>query len=229
MPSPLSLPEPQEPAIFAELFPERVGAASLWLSGQVLPLFPDEAAEVRHAVGKRKAEFAGGRHCARLAMAELGRPALAVPRGPDRAPIWPAGLVGSITHSEGFCAAAVADAGTYRSIGIDSQGVGTVTNDIAGRILRPDEAAAGAHHRRGRVDWPTLHFCVKEAAYKAFYPVWRVAIGFQDLRLSIDTGLEIFSAEVALDPSRTVRLQGAYALRFGYVHSACWVASGAVP
>jgi 4'-phosphopantetheinyl transferase EntD len=220
---PTRLPDLQESNVFARLFPDRVGAACLWLTGQVFPLSAIEELSVRNAVPSRRAEFAGGRHCARMAMAAIGRPAAAVGRDIDRVPIWPEGLVGSITHSDGFCAAAVAENRTYRSIGIDSQAVGTVTAELAGHVLRPDEGTASDHRGRDRVDWATLHFSLKEAAYKAFYPLWRMAIGFHDVRLRIDSDNGTFRAELGIGSSPTVHLEGAYATSFGQVHSACWV------
>ena len=85
----------------------------------VEPLHPLEASFVRDAVPRRRREFAMGRACARRALARLGienRPLLP---GHDRAPVWPRGIVGSISHCEGFCAVAVARRDRTSSIGLD--------------------------------------------------------------------------------------------------------------
>src|SRR5277367_2552834 len=66
--------------------------------------------ELDRAVRARRTEFLAGRACARSALRKLadGRADDAIPIGPDRAPVWPAGIVGAITHAHGFAAAAVA-------------------------------------------------------------------------------------------------------------------------
>ncbi|MBL3669887.1 hypothetical protein JL475_28675 [Streptomyces sp. M2CJ-2] len=71
-------------------------------------LLPEEEPLVTAAVEKRGREFTAVRHCARQALRELG-----VAPGPiltDRAgaPVRPAGVVGSMTHGEGYCAAVLA-------------------------------------------------------------------------------------------------------------------------
>jgi 4'-phosphopantetheinyl transferase EntD len=71
-------------------------------------LFPEEEAMVARAVGKRRREFSTARACARDALVELGEPPQAIPTGPKGEPLWPPGVVGSITHCDGYRACAVA-------------------------------------------------------------------------------------------------------------------------
>ena len=73
-------------------------------------LFPEEEALVAGAVTKRREEFAAGRNAARAALAGLGPPPCPLLRAGRRAPAWPQGIVGSITHCSGFCCAVVAPA-----------------------------------------------------------------------------------------------------------------------
>lgn len=219
--------EPCDPGLFSQLFPRAVGVAASWLSDEVLPLFPEEAQAIGNAVAKRRIEFTAGRHCARLAMAQLGHPACAIPRGPDRAPVWPSGLVGSITHSTDLCAAVVARSDCFRTVGIDTELIDAIPAELVEDILRPDEA--GEINRNARpdgADWPTLYFCLKEAAYKAFYPTRRRIIGFQDMRVRVDPEARSFLAELpGLFASGIPIFQGRYSVRHGRVHAACWVAA----
>src|ERR1700716_1803425 len=67
---------------------------------------------LRHAVPNRQREFLAGRLCAAQALRCLGADSTHVGMAGDRAPVWPDGVVGSITHSGGFAAAAVAWAAT---------------------------------------------------------------------------------------------------------------------
>ena len=64
-------------------------------------LLPEEAPAIARAIPKRQAEFAAGRRAARAALTTLGHPAQAIPVGDRRAPIWPQGTVGAITHDQG--------------------------------------------------------------------------------------------------------------------------------
>jgi 4'-phosphopantetheinyl transferase EntD len=70
-------------------------------------LFPEEAA-ISRAVEKRRRDFRTVRHCSRRALRELGVPPTAVAPGERRKPVWPPGVVGSLTHCTGYRAAAVA-------------------------------------------------------------------------------------------------------------------------
>jgi enterobactin synthetase component D len=206
----------------AHLFPIAVGSAAIRIGDDLLPLYAAEANAVRFSVDRRRREFAGGRHCARLAMAALGRPASAIPQGPDRAPVWPHGLVGSITHSGDICAAVVANSNVFESIGIDMQPVASIAADLAGYVLRPDEAAPLQDDRPDQVDWPTLHYCLKEAAYKTFYPMRRRMIGFHDVRLRIDREARTFIAETTGSLEAPLAFGGRYTLQDGQILGACW-------
>src|SRR6202047_4688051 len=83
--------------------------------------FPGEESLVANAVEARRREFITARRCAREALAKLGYAPVPIRAGRKREPLWPAGLVGSITHTTGFRAAAVASRSVLASIGIDTE------------------------------------------------------------------------------------------------------------
>jgi len=215
---------PCDPGLFSQLFPRPVGVAASRPSDEFLPLFPEEEQAVGNSVAKRRIEFAGGRYCARMAMAKLGHSPCGIPSGPDRAPVWPLGLVGSITHSTDFCAAVVARSDCFRTVGIDAEPIDAIPAELVEEILRPDEAGEfNSEARPDGADWPTLYFCLKEAAYKAFYPTYRRIIGFQDMRVRVDLDARRFLAELpGLSASGIPIFQGKYVVRHGRVHAACW-------
>jgi len=93
----------------SRLFLPGVVAADLRGPGDVKLLMPEEARYLGRAVPKRVREFAAGRLCARRALAEFGIVDFAVEVADDRQPVWPASMVGSITHTAGFCAAVAAE------------------------------------------------------------------------------------------------------------------------
>jgi 4'-phosphopantetheinyl transferase EntD len=74
---------------------------------------------LRHATQKRQREFLAGRWCAKQALQGLGAGSTHVAMAGDRAPIWPDGVVGSITDTGDFAAAAVAWAADVAGLGIE--------------------------------------------------------------------------------------------------------------
>lgn len=139
------------------------------------PLLPGE--DLPQAVPRRLSEFSAGRAAARVA---LGRPDQALPMGPDRAPVWPAGSLGSITHCAGLCLAIAARSADFQGLGLDAEPEVALDPALWDQILRPDEQAAGLPPPGLTV---LAHFVAKEASYKAQYPLSRQLFGFQTLRL----------------------------------------------
>lgn len=149
------------------------------------PLFPEEEALLARAVDKRRREFTTGRHCARAALRELGVAPVAILRGEKGEPLWPAGVVGSLTHCAGYRAAAVARAEDVVTMGIDAEPHEPLPDGILDQIAGPTEMAHLAELRDG-CDWDRLLFCAKEATYKAWFPLARRWLGFHDAEVTID-------------------------------------------
>ncbi len=82
-----------------------------------------------------------GRACARAALVQLGYGAVALPMGTDRAPCWPTGATGSITHTHGYCAAVVAATTQIRALGLDAEPQDSVKPHLWRRICSPEELA----------------------------------------------------------------------------------------
>lgn len=165
------------------------------------PLFASEEALVARAVDKRKWEFRAGRHCARLALGELGMSATALLSGPDRAPVWPAGVVGSITHTgageHAYAAAVVARATEVRALGVDAELAEPLADGLLPRVLLPAEQAfvdTFAERERGLV--AMLHFSAKEAFYKCQYPLTQRFLGFQDVEVTFELERNRFRARL---------------------------------
>ncbi|MEW1859668.1 4'-phosphopantetheinyl transferase superfamily protein [Streptomyces sp. NBC_00669] len=153
-----------------------------------VPLHPEEEPAVARAVPKRRAEHAAGRACAREALAALGLPAGPIPRdNADRgAPVWPKGVVGSITHCEGYRAAAVAHAADILALGIDAEPDGPLPDGVLDVIhSTPEERAALAELTAAKPEmhWGRLLFSAKETVYKAWYPYHHRMLGFEEAEL----------------------------------------------
>ncbi|MEI5102398.1 4'-phosphopantetheinyl transferase superfamily protein [Streptomyces sp. PmtG] len=151
-------------------------------------LFPEEAPYVANAVAKRRLEFTTARHCARTALAGIGVAPVPIPRGERGAPVWPAGVVGSMTHCAGFRAAVVAEDTAVTSLGVDAEpaerlsdpGVLDLVSDETERA-----ALAGLATQDPSVPWDRLLFSAKEAVYKTWFPLARRWLGFEEARLDI--------------------------------------------
>jgi 4'-phosphopantetheinyl transferase EntD len=191
------------------LFPAGVVAAETREPGEVASLFPAEAASIARAVPKRAQEFAAGRGCARLALAEFGIAAVPIEMASDRQPIWPKDCVGSITHTEGFCAAVVAQRTRVAALGIDTEIVGHVTAELWPSICTAsDRAWLDALPAPQRDAAVTLIFAAKEAFYKCQYPLTREWLDFHDLSVS-PRAWNLKSGEFAVTPTRPIAVQTA--------------------
>jgi 4'-phosphopantetheinyl transferase EntD len=173
--------------VIATLVPAAVVVADATgpLPGEAL--LPEEEPLVANAVGRRRAEFTTVRTCARIALRELGVAPVPLLSGPKREPLWPAGIVGSLTHCDGYRAAAVARAGDVASIGIDAEPHAPLPDGILDRVSVPAERAHLGDLPAG-VHWDRLLFSAKESVYKAWFPLAGRWLGFEDARLSFDPG-----------------------------------------
>lgn len=149
-----------------------------------------EGEDLPGAVPSRLREFRAGRVAAKVALVEVGGPVVAIPHGADRAPIWPAGVLGSITHSATDCLAVVLSRGAGpRGIGLDIEPVAPLSRDLWPSVLDHEERQALSaipDCRQGEA--AMARFAAKEAAYKAQYPLTQRLLEFHDLRLSFSPG-----------------------------------------
>ena len=179
----------QRSSTIAALFAEPVAAFETRAPGDPRALAPAEAAHVARAVPKRVAEFAAGRACARCALAELGVPGFILRVGPDREPLWPPDVAGSITHAAGFCGVVAARIGTVRSLGLDVERRDAVHRRLWEQIAAPEELGwLESLAPREASDMAALIFSAKEAFYKCQFPLTREWVAFNDVSVSIHHG-----------------------------------------
>jgi 4'-phosphopantetheinyl transferase EntD len=146
--------------------------------GDSHPVWPGEA--LPGALPRRLREFAAGRAAARMALARAGLPAAAIPAGDDRAPLWPAGVAGTITHSARAALAAVGRAADVGTLGLDLEEDEALAEDLWDSVLTPEEGRALRREAApGRL--ARALFAAKEAAYKAQYPRTLTLFGFETL------------------------------------------------
>ncbi|MFG2501894.1 4'-phosphopantetheinyl transferase [Streptomyces sp. NPDC048441] len=150
-------------------------------------LHPEEEAVVARAVDKRRHEFAAVRACARRAMRKLGVPPQPVLPGERGAPRWPDGLLGSMTHCDGYCAAALVRATDLASIGIDAEPHGPLPDGVLDSVSLPAERERLAFLAAGQpsVHWDRLLFSAKESVYKAWFPLTGKWLGFEEADIEV--------------------------------------------
>ena len=152
-------------------------------------LLPEETLSIARAGAKRRREFVAGRVLARGGMRRLGLEPEAIPMGPDRAPRWPDGVVGSITHTDRWCAVALGRADEILAIGIDVEVETPLAAELWPLVCTPDELA------RLRSLPPAdggslakLLFSAKETAYKSQYPLTKQFLDFAAMVVEVDVG-----------------------------------------
>lgn len=182
--------------MIARLLPPEIVTVEAGDADWTAPLLPDEEPLVARAVEKRRREFAAGRSCARRALEQLGWPSYPLVAGARREPLWPPGVVGTITHCPGYCAAAVARAAHVRSVGIDAETRRPLPDGVAEMVcteaeLRQTAALDGDH-------WGTVLFSAKESVYKAWYPLARRWLDYRDAELTLDLEHGAFRARILL-------------------------------
>lgn len=201
------------------LFPPGAEVATC-LIGTAPPPLPLEAAAVALAVPSRQAEFAAGRAAARAALTALGLPQIAIPVTESRAPLWPPGIAGSISHADGIAMAVLAPKRQCTAIGLDIEPDGPFPDDLLDSVTLPEErrwlALQPDPKRAAR-----LIFTAKEAAYKCQFPVSRSLIGFEALQILVLPGNRLEARFTRDVPpfAKGARLKGRYAHGAGLVMS----------
>ena len=156
-------------------------------------LLPGELPALTGMTEVRRREFTSGRYCARAALAALGLPAEPVPKASTREPVWPPGIVGSISHAAGLAAAAVGYSLQMTGLGIDLETDEPLDRKLVAMICRPEERA-WLSEKSDPSSMAKVMFSAKESTYKCIWPEVRQFVDFQDVRVSLDPGAGTFKA-----------------------------------
>ena len=181
------------------------------------------------AVLKRRREFTAGRTCARSALERLGTPVSSLLRGPAREPLWPSGVVGSITHCESYCAAAVAYQERFAGIGIDAEVNEPLPEGTLKLVARPEELERLGRLPAGSLCWDRLLFSIKESVYKTWYPLTKSWLGFEEASVTIDSDRQTFQVDLLIKnyPEILSHLRGRYLVEGRHILTAIVLAGGA--
>ncbi|WP_445161104.1 4'-phosphopantetheinyl transferase PptT [Mycobacterium sp. Dal123C01] len=151
----------------------------------LVPL-PEEEPLIAKSVAKRRNEFITVRYCARIALGELGLPPVPILKGDKGEPCWPDGVVGSLTHCTGYRGAVVGRSAAVRSVGIDAEPHDTLPNGVLDAISLPEERGEIPQVMSADLHWDRILFCAKEATYKAWFPLTKRWLGFEDAHITFE-------------------------------------------
>ncbi|GGG07676.1 4'-phosphopantetheinyl transferase [Rhodococcoides trifolii] len=185
------------------ILPGVVVAEELFEDPPGLTPHPREEHLIAKAVEKRRREFVSARYCARKAMTRLGVDQAPILRGEMGSPQWPSGVVGSLTHTDGYRAAALGHALAVRSIGIDAEPHEALPDGVLDAVSIEQERSWLSTVQDGAVHWDKLLFCAKEATYKAWFPLTGRWLGFEDAHITFakdaPTGAEVITGTFHTD------------------------------
>jgi 4'-phosphopantetheinyl transferase EntD len=150
---------------------------------ELAPL-PEEEALIAKSVAKRRNEFITVRHCARIALGQLGVAPVPILKGDKGEPCWPDGVVGSLTHCTGYRGAVVGRSAAVRSVGIDAEPHDVLPKGVLDAISLPEERSEIPREMPASLHWDRILFCAKEATYKAWFPLTKRWLGFEDAHIT---------------------------------------------
>ena len=209
---------PPECSVISELFPEYIRLACMRVQDAPLNVRDAERPLIKKAVAKRRREFSAGRSCARQALRALDCENTPIIHDENGAPLWPQGIVGSITHSTTHAAAAVAQDSRLRGLGIDMETVSRVSPAITNKILTAPELTTLQCHPDPAEQQRLLAllFSAKESIYKCLHPLLQCRIGFKDARIECEPDQN--SIKILMDSRIQSALPGVKLLRGRYCY-----------
>ena len=155
--------------------------------GDELALLPAEVAAFAGSVLKVRRASGAARIVARSLLGRFGRAPHAIPKSTAGMPVWPDGIVGSLAHDAKVAIAAMAAQPEFQSVGIDIEPAEPLAPDLLSIV-------ATAKERDGIEDDPfrgRLLFSIKEAIYKAVYPLDRTFLDHHDVEVSLADGTAV--------------------------------------
>lgn len=201
-------------------------------SAQPVPELATEELGTQHlppsllsAVPKRQAEFLAGRYCALRACRTLGHTMSDIPIHSDRSPIWPEGLIGSITHADNIAAGIVAKQVHYRGLGLDiehlvsTETLPALRNQVASR--QEVDCLKDFYNEQTAY---TLLFSAKEAIYKAIHRSVNRFVDFKEVvcfNLEANTLNFQLNAALRLELAPLTKLQVRFAITGGSLTTLC--------
>ncbi|MEH6404714.1 MAG: 4'-phosphopantetheinyl transferase superfamily protein [Sneathiella sp.] len=199
--------------MLSNLFPEYVSVSfgALHTNEELLKYYPLPV-QLQKAKVSRQLEFLSGRFFAKKALTKLGHKDAndPIPIKENRAPVWPHNVVGSISHTDIFVGAAVANASDALGIGFDIEHIfSKKIKDQIQDLVSDVSEWNNIRSNRALDDCLklTLIYVAKEAIYKCLSPITQIFFGFHDVEiLEIDLNKSNFKAKIVKNLHPTLEL-----------------------
>jgi len=135
-----------------------------------------------HAVPKRRAEYLAGRCLAQRLLAPLGFTDFILLPGEDRAPQWPPGIAGALSHNAHIALCAVHGEPGQGGVGLDVETLmsSVSVQELWSNIVGVEECDRLRCQPQAFNLLLTLTFSAKESLFKALYPQVRRYFDFLD-------------------------------------------------
>lgn len=207
------------------------GTADLSLFHQL-----DEAEQqlVSRAVDSRKSDFGDARWCAHELLRSAGKDA-PILRADKGMPLFPAGIVGTLSHTKGLRCAMVGDVNDWQSVGLDVEKAEPLSGGVFHSVTSTTERwalsrLAGSARCENLLG--TVLFSAKESVYKSWFPLTGRFLDFDEAELSLDIdsgelgGLAVggrWRARLLASESPVSEITGSWVMKDGFVATACGV------
>jgi 4'-phosphopantetheinyl transferase EntD len=185
-------------SIIAPILPPGMAAAEAFNDDFNPTLLPEEVRALGSVSERRRHDFTAGRSCARRALTALGFHPTPILPGRSREPLWPEGIVGSITHCPGYSVAVAGFTGQFHSAGVDAEVHAPLPDNIFEMISLEGEQRWRRDIPDRGICWDRLLFSAKESIYKAWFPITGKWLGFDDVFVTVNPEERRFSAQVLL-------------------------------
>lgn len=215
-------------AALRRLLPPGVASSAGAVSADYPPLAPAEVGGTAQMRSRRLREFSAGRAHARKALQELGLPSPVIPVGTDRAPLWPPGFVGSISHAGDLVIVAATTSSVVPAIGVDLEPSIPLDLDLLNRICRPEEVTR-LRSLPSPLHRAKLVFSAKESVYKCVAPLLGIFLEFGDVEIVFGADDEGFCARghgPAEGLISTETIVGRFSAAGGYWLTVAWQQPG---
>jgi 4'-phosphopantetheinyl transferase EntD len=170
--------------------PGLITGCRLIRAGDEQHLLAAENASIAARDPRARAATGAGRQVAHELLRRLGCTDPAVPRGQLGSPTWPAGVIGSIAHDDDLAVAVAARTDAMRSVGVDIEPALPLSRELQAIVITPQD-------RQGDLETGTgsrVLFAVKEAVYKASFPLDGRVLGFEDIAVDFQAGEAVTSS-----------------------------------
>lgn len=185
--------------ILSRIFPEFVITEETNLEPHAETIYPEEEIFIQNAARKRKVDFTVGRICARKALARLCIDNFPIKMANDRTPLWPDGIVGSISHTQGYCGVAVALKKDAKSLGLDMECINRLNDKCWPFVCTESEISQiKSLPKEKQKNMAALTFSAKECFYKCQYTINKKWVGFHDAAIYANPDINEGEFEIRL-------------------------------